>query len=367
MTGWIMVDVAIGLVLLFMLLSLFCSIFQEWIASLLDLRGKNLTAAIARMLGSDGTGMQTAQAKKVLDHPLVVLLTKGGPTQPTPGAPADPAASAAQAAPADPAATVSTTKAPSYLPSNHFALALISTLDPVREEDGTLTLKGLRDSVAAINGNDSLKSALSSILDGAENNVDKAIKGIEGWFDATMDRASGWYRRQATRIMFAIGLVLAITVNADAIQVAVRMSQSEALRASVTAYAALVASPDAKPDPALEKLKKEMAAKFQESGDLVAGFGGLPVGWDLCIAPPPKPSSAGERTVAPERTFDITACYKTEKGDFLKHCALAWAAKILGILLTAAMAAIGAPFWFELLVKLNAIRAAGPKPAKATP
>lgn len=355
MTGWIMVDVAIGLVLLFMLLSLFCSIFQEAIASFLDLRGKNLTAAIARMLGSDGTGTQTAEAKKVLDHPLVVLLTKGGTKQAAPGAPA---------APAD---AGSTTTAPSYLPSNHFALALISTLNPVREADGTLTLKGLRDSVAAISGNDSLKSALSSILDGAENNVDKAIKGIEGWFDATMDRASGWYRRQATRIMFAIGLVLAIIVNADAIQVAVRMSQSEALRASVTAYAALVASPDAKPDPALEKLKKEMAAKFQESGDLVAGFGGLPVGWDLCIAPPPKPSSAGERTAAPERTFDITACYKTEKGDFLKHSALAWAAKVLGILLTAAMAAIGAPFWFELLVKLNAIRAAGPKPAKATP
>lgn len=355
MTGWIMVDVAIGLVLLFMLLSLFCSIFQEWIASLLELRGKNLTAAVARMLGSDGTGTQTAEAKKVLEHPLVVLLTKGGTKQAAPGAPA---------APAD---AGSTTTAPSYLPSNHFALALISTLAPVRDSNGTPTFQGLRDSVAAIQGNDNLKSALNSILDGAENDLNKAIKGIEGWFDATMDRASGWYRRQATGIMFVIGLVLAIIVNADAFQVAVQLSQSEALRASVTAYAALVASPDAKPDEALDKLKKEMAAKFQESGDLVAGFGGLPVGWDLCVAPPPKTSSPGQGTAAPERTFDITACYKTEKGDFLKHCVLAWAAKIVGIVLTAVMAALGAPFWFELLQKLNAIRAAGPKPVKPTP
>ena len=63
------IDIALGIILFYVILSLVASAVQEWIASLLGLRSKNLNAGIKRLIGDQ-------YARKVYDHPLIKNLAK---------------------------------------------------------------------------------------------------------------------------------------------------------------------------------------------------------------------------------------------------------------------------------------------------
>ena len=65
------VDVAIGLIFFYVVLSLICSAVQELVASALALRSKNLEKGISNLLGSE-------YANKVYEHPLIKHLSKPG-------------------------------------------------------------------------------------------------------------------------------------------------------------------------------------------------------------------------------------------------------------------------------------------------
>ena len=47
------IDVALGLVFVYVILSLLCSAVQEWVASVAGLRSKNLAAGIENLVGND--------------------------------------------------------------------------------------------------------------------------------------------------------------------------------------------------------------------------------------------------------------------------------------------------------------------------
>lgn len=61
------VDVALGLILLYTVLSLFASVVKEWISTFLGLRAKNLEKGIQTLISTD-------YAAKLYDHPLVSTL-----------------------------------------------------------------------------------------------------------------------------------------------------------------------------------------------------------------------------------------------------------------------------------------------------
>jgi len=334
MTDNLLLNVTIGLVLMYLLIALFCTIFQEWIATLLDWRAKHLEAAIKQLLSPSAT--PSTEATAVLNHPLIRMVGRSMPAATNAGG--------------------AETATPSFLPARNFAQALINVLEPGRDANGAIDLAGLRTKVNAISGNDDLKKALNTVLDTAGDKVTDVVAGIETWFDSAMERASGWYKRMVTKYLFAIGLGMAVIFNADTIQVAVLLSKNAEMARLVADYAATVAPPDL-----AEGKVKEAFAKYQEDvadrlakGATLGSFGGLPVGWDYCISKTKK-------------EWDLTACYGARRDDFLGSCGWAFLAKILGLLLTASMAALGGPFWFEILQKLNAIRGTGPKPTAAEP
>ena len=63
------IDVAIGLIFFYVILSLVVSAVQEWIASLFALRSKNLWSGVQNLIGDK-------YAKKVYEHPLIKNLSK---------------------------------------------------------------------------------------------------------------------------------------------------------------------------------------------------------------------------------------------------------------------------------------------------
>ena len=63
------IDVGLGLIFFYVVISLVASAVQEWIASLFALRSKNLHAGVRNLIGD-------AYAKKVYEHPLINNLSK---------------------------------------------------------------------------------------------------------------------------------------------------------------------------------------------------------------------------------------------------------------------------------------------------
>ena len=63
------IDIALGLILFFVVLSLVTSTVQEWIATLCGLRAKNLRAGLQKLLGPE-------YATRLYDHPLIKNLAK---------------------------------------------------------------------------------------------------------------------------------------------------------------------------------------------------------------------------------------------------------------------------------------------------
>jgi len=197
------IEVAIGLIFIFMLLSLVCSSLNEIIAHILKLRSKTLKKGIERLLTDDSI------RNEFYAHPLVKSLC--------------------QKKSADANVTAS------YIPSRIFATALI---DIVASKDSSCDAKDPDKLRAAIeklkNENKDLGTALLAILDSAKDNLDQARKHVEDWFDDAMERVTGWYKKTSQWILLGAALVIVSIINVDTIELTTHLWQNPALRQQLT-------------------------------------------------------------------------------------------------------------------------------------
>jgi hypothetical protein len=98
MFGSTILEAAVGVIFVYLLLSLVCTALNEWIASILNQRGKNLLAGIKNLL-NDPTF--TGLAQQVYGHGMLDGVMQGATDPNTPN------------------------RLPSYIASTNFGLALI--------------------------------------------------------------------------------------------------------------------------------------------------------------------------------------------------------------------------------------------------
>lgn len=275
MFGSDILDIAIGVICLFLLLSLICSAANELIEALWKSRSKYLEQGIIELVGG---GPGSDFVSRIYNHGVVNSLFRGeyGKTP--------------------------RRELPSYIPAGNFALALLSI---VRNTDET-----------KLPGN--VRSALKSFRETAGNDEVKLQKTIEDWYNSTMDRVSGWYKRRTQMIIFILGCILTVLANADCIQYAQRLSKDASLRQSAVAFAEATAKKDISKDDTkpIDQIKTEIGS--------LEGIG-LPIGW--------AQHPVGLKGVG-------SAIY--EHG--------------VGWLLTAMALSLGAPFWFDTLNRIMVIR-----------
>ena len=194
MFGSQILEVVIGLVLIYLALSIGCSGIKEVIAGIFSLRAKTLEKAVRNML-KNGPNDYTA---KLFAHPLITGTAPEG-------------------------------EKPSYISSRMFAAALFDVVAPA---DGAQprTMQSLRAGVANV-PDTKLRATLLNFIDSAGGDMDAARLKVEHWFDDTMARVSGWYKRTAQKIIFVAGLVLCIAVNADTILIVRELWSDQALAA----------------------------------------------------------------------------------------------------------------------------------------
>ncbi|HST52175.1 MAG TPA: hypothetical protein VLJ61_09210 [Pyrinomonadaceae bacterium] len=249
--GSTMLEVAIGMVFVYLLMSLLCSALNELINSLFKLRAKDLEKGIKRLL--DGKAERKGLGKKLSDF----FSGFGSPR----------AVAVAGEEVRERAGKLSALffdhplirpfyedRKPSYIPARTFSLALwnmateaakkarsaLITSPPDASGDVvagvTRNLKELRDTIATLPDEDlpkSLKQSLVTLIDEADNDFDRARENVEKWYDDAMDRVSGKFRRRTQYILIALGFTIALVMNVDSFNIFKALWNSGDLRKSV--------------------------------------------------------------------------------------------------------------------------------------
>jgi len=375
-------DVAIGVTLMYLMLSLLCTVVNEFIATQLDLRAKTLATALNQLIDSDvvrnafydhgmiaGTKQTLEQASSTLWRAIIPFASK--PVAAATPAPAPAAAAAPTSAPADVAgmaATVATADQvqaaaptdapaahtqggahPSYISSDTFVQALIGGLTGTRLAAGqpAPTFADIKAAVEKL-PESRIKSALVSSITMAGNDIEVFRGNVATWFDDSMERLSGAYRRYMKWISLVVGLVAAVGFNADTFAVTEALWRDPALRQQVVdsaikavnnpngANATSNAPSPATPNPpaastvSLDELKQSVSSTEESLRP-------FPIGW------------TAER-----------------RNSWQSWAPTGWPwITILGWIMTGLALSLGAPFWFDVLSKFISIRSTGPKPKRA--
>jgi len=313
MFGSAILEVGIGLVLVFLLVSLILTAVRETIEGWFRTRARDLERALSELLDDrDGEGLRG----KLYNHPLVYALFPGA------------------VKPAEMSASGKSDKwtgrnLPTYIPRETFSAALADLISKGHASDKVMTAYG---ALAAAAGGD----------------PDRIRKGIENWYDASMDRASGWYKRRTQWILFWLGLAVAVLLNINAISMGQYLATHEAARGGMIELAQNIsaetsgadavdpsgAGGPADPD---DRLARRLQLGVQATG--------LPIGWD---------SVEWRRVKAP---------FEGKKGlEWLLPALML----LIGYLIVAFAATLGAPFWFDVLGKFMVVRSTV-KPREKSP
>jgi hypothetical protein len=436
-------EVAIGLVFVWLVLSVATMTFKEWLGNILNLRAKEMEKVIAQMLNSDDL------TRQFYAHPLIADLYQ------------------------QPEAPGKKTRLPSYIPANKFGAALFSMVvqagtdnSPVRAMTGEInqqlasiqspeqqklaridwnaileTAKNLTASGLGAAGLDSLKfqmqvfgekypeakpsldvlipqmdsyygqfvqeqraavasgadtglamrqfrlgllalqktnprlsrsvAAIIREADGSILRADQMVAttrvNLESWFNDAMERLSGTYKRKAQITAFIIGFILALLLNVDSISVATSLWREPTLRQAIIAQAQSYTLPAASQGSTatVSPLQNIPALETQ----LLAL--NIPFGWTFtlfntaglqCSLLPVKASQVWGIPSRDSQAQPVCLRFSNLPPD-----SISWLVKLLGMLMTAAAAAQGAPFWFDILGKLVNVRGTGTNPSEQQP
>jgi hypothetical protein len=323
------VGFAISMMFLYLMLSAACSAIQEIAANLMKWRAQTLEKGLAGLFLND-------QFKnKLYTMPLV----KGLCSPDTRG---------------------NLSRKPSYIPPASLALAV---LDLAKQEG--MNLSAATATHATFSETEKL---LQSIVRGSAT-VDEQKTRLEDWYNDSMSRVSGWYKRKAHAWIWIFSIILCLALNADSLTLGQKFWNDQTLRDAVVKEATdYVQNPANKPPSDTVTAPSDGSpTEFDNSLSRVIEvqkkLPGVPVGW--CFANNPSETKAVcwpnlDQPLSLDHPVVVSPKDpRRVDGHFLSW----WFWKIIGIALTSLAVSQGAPFWFDLLQKVVNLRLAGARPS----
>lgn len=301
-------EVAIGLIFVYLLLSIMCTAANEWVAALTRRRGETLRRGIAQLLSGQelnrpvsSPDVPNAQNGPTLldefyNHPLISSMMHDQ-------------------------------NHPTYLSPRNFSATLTDII--TGEQEGRLAFNNLLQAVNAMPEGE-VRRSLLALLRRSDEDLDTARTAIEGWFNDAMDRVSGWYKRRTQVWTIVIAAVLTLAANADTVQIARKLWTDPVLRTAVVEEAKVRA----------QKPRPTVSVEYKDEDD------------------PTNPTvTRNEGNQVSDKERDLL-------GQLIGwHSGWKWSwLTPLGWLLTVLAISMGAPFWFDMLNKIMNIRFAGKSP-----
>ena len=317
MLGSAILEVAIGIVFVFLLASLICTAIKEGLESFIRQRSAFLKRAIGELL--NGPGGAPAGNRNWVEtfytHPLISSLYLGA---------------------YDPS---SHKNCPSYIPASAFASTIIELVckeaaasDPACRFDAADPVASFKKCVDKLPAG-YLRESLTAVLNQSGNELVEVRASLEAWFNHSMDRVAGCYKRYAQKVIFVIAIVVTLSLNLNAVFITRQLQNDAVLRQTIVAQAQAYAKEHPAPAPSLDAAMRAAAPttstngltqQIQETTEAINGLG-LPIGWE---------------------NFESPASFRD------------WLALVGGWLATIFAISLGAPFWFDMLNKIIQVRGA---------
>ena len=344
-------NIAINLLFIYLIVSLLLSALQEQIVVLLALRAKNLKSSIQTLL-EDGDEKTKSLTNKLYQYPLIKSLNQQGnkwlkkyfKNWDSVG--------------------------PSYLKSQTFSDALLELL----RQDYDLNFKTYSDGLERIiyqlktelqrrkdlspntpnqeTSNlsklpDELLANLYALARKSKNKADQERvtlkqfqENIANWFDESMERATGVYKRNAFGLSLLLGFIIAVIGNIDTIHIINQLYNDPALNETLSGFVTqeVKTIQSQCQDKSEEDKSNCIQEKFNEIN--VNDIRSFPIGWEV--------QTKNQADKSNFFNYDINL---KQQQSFLFT--------IFGWLITAFALAQGAPFWFDLLNRVIDIRSSG--------
>lgn len=278
----------INVFLVWLLLAIVTGTIYEWISSWLSWEAQMLEDMITNMLGDPDT------KQKVYNHPLIKgLYTNQG------------------------------RRKPSSIPEDKFALVLFGQVfnSGVNVTDSKNVFDQLKKSVNALKNAErselrDFAITVDTLLIGIEEKADdvtyamsEAVQRVEGWFNDSMEQLRGSYQRRVQVVAIIVGISVSFFFNVDTVAITNYYWRQPIISKAIEAQASQIQEPNIRPAqiPSAEDIARNV--------DQLSALS-LPIGWSANNMP------------------------KNVNG---------WMAKFIGIILSGIAAALGAPFWLDVI------------------
>jgi hypothetical protein len=341
MSGWPILDVAIGLAFVYLLLSTICSALTEGITTQLRSRSKYLERGITTLLGEAGK-------KDFFSHPVIASFANSeGDSLPRKAWRKVKSTLGAKQT------SVGADQRPSYLPGDKFAIVARGMAEKKKDEKPLYP---------------ELSGAVAEVLKGVKK--EDEVEALHVWYDQVMERVSGWYKRHAQVWVKILAIVVVIVVNADTIDIAkVLWADPTVRQVAVEQAKARLRQPP--PETVAveysdgdETLPEDIPEKVGTPGDSSDKHLGLSseqwtllhqlMSWD-----DDKAVLEGDLQQQKPGSGSSFGVYLGWIWYLLRRHSLGWFVSVVAV-------SLGAPFWFDALNRLVNIRNTGTVPAKKT-
>lgn len=204
-----------------------------------------------------------------------------------------------------------------------------------------------------------------------DNQADQLTQEVAAWFDRSMSRASGVYKRNAKGVAILIGFLIAILANADTFHIVSRLADDDDLRQIIAQRAGEISqrSPNTQLTTAqeLRDLKSEVDTVLKEVS--------FPIQWtptnlrDQLYCPATKPTTnlndwqAFYQDCLPGQPVASQNFNLLRIGQMAVRHPINVGRMLIGWFVSGIAISMGAPFWFDLLSKVMNVRNTGAKPA----
>lgn len=334
MTGNIAVDTAIGLIFVYTLYSLLTTTIVEFISVNLQLRSKNLKRAVRRMLDDDDKPVLSDLFNKT---PIIKYLSSGRFSR-----------------------ILGTNKYPSYMKSEVFSQGLVFLL---KEESptGLTTFDRLKESLQKYSHTET-GSYLLFLLEESHGDLQKFTTSVEKWFDSTMDRSSGWYKKNIAFITVFVGFFIATVFNIDSIRIVNELSRDTKAREYYVQQASqILSNPNFTSATAI--FDTTLSERLLNDNELYQKFNNDSARFVKFVYDSVYTQMVDVKSHLITRMDNMLTVSRKPRSifSFRRPNAPVWWfyaswVNFLGCVITTIALSLGAPFWFDLLNKIVKLR-----------
>lgn len=328
------IDIALGMIVVYLVFSLGVTAFNEIVASFLSSRAKWLQRGVAALLTQSspkGAAFPLASTDAFFRSPFIAMLGSNSGEDKR--------------------------FAASYIPPWTMLQGLLDAFNNGKTE-ALESIAAIESAAKRLPEGAPIRAAVESLIAQASGDMEKFRTLVDKWFADFDEQVRSWYRQKTQYVLVLLSAIVAGALNLDTIQLVRQLSVDDKTRSALVVKAVDASSKadlrllldkttldaaekelsalQAEPTPANEKVEaarkrlSEEQAKYDKAGaDLIKGLStdGLQLGWSAVAV-------------------GAMGLYE-------------WAQKLIGLLLSAAALSLGAPFWFDLLKKVASIRSVG--------